>query len=1408
MKASQWHPLGEPASRAEAEALEVVRVVLPDDAVTHAWANLSFVDLDGRTAEVDLLLLCRAGLFVVELKGWHGRVVGDQQNWRHIKPHGGVRHDRNPLYATDNKAKRLRSLLEISAPNAQVRKAVPYVGALVVMHAKDSVVELPGTAQAHVVALDGMGIKGLSRTLMDVLATPPSNQQMIDGPRATQILTVLQHAGFKPTPKNRYVGQYSLEKADPLGEGPSWQDVLAVHPAVPSVKRRVRVFDIPPGASAEVRADIERSARREFVFTQGITHAGIARPTELVTEPVPALIFDYDESEIPLTAYLADVGSNLGLAERLGLIRQLAGVLRYAHQRRLVHRALTPGQVYVDPSAQPPRLVVRDWQTGRRSQFTASGAGVSAGRTGAATQTSFGTADVRALIAPPDWVYLAPESYRGAADLPAIPLDVYGLGALSYLILTGEPPAATLAELQARLEANGALDPQVADPTVADVLADLVRRATCRVEADRLATVEEFITELDDVEDALTAPPPDAAPGERPRAADPLTAGRGEMLGDRFEVQEHRGHGSTGTALLVDDYDRGLTGVILKIARDDAAARRLVDEAAVIAQLDHPRVVRLLEPPLTVDGRTALLLSDAGKETLAGRLSAKGRSTVQELERFGGDLLEAVAHLDERGVFHRDIKPANLGIQPDPGTRQPRLVLFDLSLAREPLDNVTSGTRGYLDPYLSLAKAGSARTRRRYDRAAELYAVAATLFEMATTSLPWWADGELGPSSASDRVVVTPDMFEASLAEPLKQFFAAALAPQVADRFGDVAAMTQAWRRVFAAVDAPDVELDEAARDAAADAARLDTLLADAGLSARALSGLSRIAAHTVGELLRTSPMQVNAIAGMGEQYRKEVQQRIRQWRARLQAAETTTEHAEPLGSDRSVERYLDALIPRATKANAAEVDALRLLLGAPAGTGGTVPAEAAALTTRLGLWPSATDVARPVGVTRARVSQVIDKAATHWQRSPVVAAVRDELLDALRTNEGVASLPELAAAILMRHGSTAEGPDRIRRTAGLIRAVVEADQRSGEPTFVSRRQRGESPVLIAVAPEGSPPAVAETLLADAVRLGETATAILAEHPVVSASVARTRLRAVRLRAADLSDERILRLAAEASGAVALSSLHELYRPGLDPQVAASTALRDAVGTSLTVAGVRRRVVQRFPALAALPDRPALDRVVETAVPGLRWDGTAYARPTTAASSAASTSMTRVATEGPDVVDGYLRASLARSSALTLCVHPREHDRAVATLTTLYGVEAVDVAARMVTAVRALADRDGVDWTLVLRTDAEPSGGDWENLRGLVQEALTEPWRDFLATPRPLLLLNAAPLARYGLTGWLSDLLDQSQPRPAARWVLVPRRGHQVVPTLDGRSVPLGADRWIDLPYDLSSLRPASGASA
>src|SRR5690606_2237917 len=226
--------------------------------------------------------------------------------------------------------------------------------------------------------------------------------------------------------------------------------------------------------------------------------------------------------------------------------------------------------------------------------------------------------------------------------------------------------------------------------------------------------------------------------------------------------------------------------------------------------------------------------------------------------------------------------------------------------------------------------------RRRYDRAAELYAVAITLYEMATQDLPFWTEGNLAPLSMSDRVFLAADRFEASVAPQLVEFFSRALAPEPAERFGDFEAMARAWQAIFTSVDAgADHPEDEAARDERARSATLDTPLDQAGFTARALSALGRLQARTVGELIATPPMHINGIPGLGEQHRKEIQRRVRDWRARLASGASTQQVQD--SQDRSLEAFLTARVPRRTSKNATEVATLRLVLGLPLALPGEV---------------------------------------------------------------------------------------------------------------------------------------------------------------------------------------------------------------------------------------------------------------------------------------------------------------------------------------------------------------------------------------------------------------------------------------------------------------------------------------
>lgn len=1367
-----WKVMGPPATPVEAAALEAFRRVLSDDGRTTAWVNLTFIDTNNRTSEVDVLLLTPVGLFCVELKGWHGAITGSSQRW--YQP--GKTHP-NPFLVTDRKGKRLASLLKSYASSPQMEHSVPWVNALVVLHGQGSTFAVDPSGRAGVIKLDGYDVvsKPPLQRLSEFLATPPSNpKDSIDPQRAQLVRHLCKKADFRPTPKMRMVGDYAVAESDPVAEGVDWQDVVVTHPNLQKIKQRLRLYDVPPKASASERKRIEQLAQREFQLTYGIKHDGIAVPQQfLTTDDGPALLFEYQDAERPLDAFLADEGAALSLDDRVAMVEQLGDILRYAHNRHLFHRALSPQRVWVRPSSQGPRLEVRDWYSAQKDRESAS--------TTRWTVISRGVTDLMGVAGHQDLVWLAPEARQSVSDVPGAPLDVFGFGALAFLILTGKAPAATIAEVQEIQQRAGRFDLRAVTVGLPDALAEVVGDLTAVDESARPATVEDALTFVRMAWDEVRRPDGQASPEE---VEDPLDAQTGDMIGSRFLVAGKRGEGSSGVAVAVldDDADDDRE-LILKIARDDAAGRRLNVEAEVLAGLEHPRVVRLMEP-LELAGRRALLMSDAGKETLATRLAKEGQSTLEQLQRWGTDLLEAMAYLvDVKGVFHRDIKPANLGIAPDPGYRKPHLTLFDFSLAREPLENIGSGTPGYLDPYLGKGR------RSRYDRPAELWAVSVTLFEMATGVLPWWPNGASMPANPTDRPVVEPTSFDPAVAAPLAELFHKALAPDAKDRFGNVEDLLHAWTEVFAGL-----ALDEDARkqdDELASQVTLETPLEQSGLSAQALSALRRLdGVVTVGDVLGVHPVKINGIRGLGETYRKEIQARIGQWRTALRPAALAAGVEVALGVDRLVSNLLEML-------PAGDEPLARALLGL-----GDGPA-----------WPTAAEVAAGSQTTRERITAMVDDAAAAWSKHQPFLTARNELTSIVQNAGRVMAVPEAVAALVTVRGSTLDGDARTSHGTALVRAIFEFDTRDTESMLVLRRRVGVKADLLALSETApaiddgdvSPPADLLTELAG--ELGATADKLVAGG-VITATIAIGALRGVvgELDGSgqwQVSDTRLLRLAAAASQTAAVSGFQELYPKDLPIKTALEHAMRGKPGRSISQMAVRRTLGARFPHLAEpLPAGPdKLDALMRELYPDLVNRKGVYEPKSTALFTTGSVSTTQFAPTPAAEITRKLTDSLDRHSALTLTVAPKRYTAAVRALGAMFEVDVLDIAELVVTATQEQIEKAGGLWSGLLGYDAlDRDSKQWKALESVVQRSVEPVWAERLATLRPLLLTNAGPLVRYGLTSLLATLLDTGTKRPAARWLLVAKAGDARAPLLEGRSVPLGPSGWIDLPRDLAQL--------
>jgi serine/threonine protein kinase len=1369
--------MGEPATPAEAAALDAFRELLPDDGITTAWVNLTFINDQGRTAEVDVLLLTTQGMYLVELKGWHGTIRGNAQRWDR-----GDRNVENPRLITDRKAKWLKSLLQDRTPNQSARRQVPHIHALVVMHGEGSNVQIAAPGDIGVLTLDGYNVSSAPRLLKlsNFLAQPPHEfRQQIDYQRAKQVRALCDAAGFIPTPKVRMVGDFVVADDQPIAQGRDWQDVLVNLPALPNVKRRLRLYDVAPKSSAADRQHIEQLAQREFQLTQGLRHGGIAVPIDFKrTDDGPALVFEHDARELPLDAYIEGEGAELDLDQRLSLVFRLGEILRFAHNVHLRHRALAPRRVWVTTVKDSlPNLTIRDWYFAQRDSSTRNVSRL--------TAVSAGVNNLMGVVDQDDWIWLAPEARHSTEGLPPIPLDVYGFGVLAYLILTGKGPAETFVELEQRLSEAGALDPRAASPGMPDGVAEVVAMATCAVESERLSTIEEVIELLREASDDLRR----GDQVEEPTPVeDPVDAQKDDIVADRFIVTGRRGEGSSGVALAVNDTDSEDPNreLVLKVARTESAGRRLDLEADVLRALDHRRVVRLVAGPLDVGDRRALLLTDAGKETLAARLSKEGRATVGQLEQYGSQLLEAMIYLETQGVFHRDIKPANLGITPDPGTRKPSLVLFDLSLASESVDNTASGTPSYLDPYLGRGR------RQKYDRAAELWAVSTTLFEMATGQLPWWGEGAGRPADPSDPPIIEPTSFEPAVATQLTALFQRALAPDAGARFSSADELAVAWQGVFAALDSE--EDGAGASDELADAATLDTPLERAGLSARALSAVSRLEAATVGQLLGVHPMQINSIRGLGETYRKEIQARIRGWRSRLSGTTGQVNADQPMGTERLVRLLLDQL-------KGAERTVIERLLG----LAGDVT---------VGEWPSTGDTAQSLGITRDRVANVVDQAVNTWTKKvdSAIDGVRDEAAALLARNGRVLAVTSLANALVSQRGSLLDGEDRLRLGAALLRAVYELDARMPESAFELRRGIGKRADVIALRENADPDEsgqefpLADTLTETAIELGRRADELVSAGvvPSVTARVALTDIvnEAGASSLIGLTDRQLLTLAASVSTKAAVSGFDELYPLDLAPQEAVERALRGKPGRSISESAVRRSVAARFPRVELPAASYRLDTLVTAVLPGVVNHNGVYELASEARSSSYTASgLTVFAPVAVAEVAAKLQESLPRHGALTLTTTPKRYVKAAKELPRRYGVEVVDVASLVVDATRVLAAEGGATWEVVLDADSRPKGSeDWSRLENLVQQAVIPRWDERLASVTPLLILNAGSLARYGMGGLLSTLLDVGTPRPAARWLLVAKQGNQAVPLLEGKPVPLGPSGWVELPADLSLL--------
>jgi hypothetical protein len=233
---------------------------------------------------------------------------------------------------------------------------------------------------------------------------------------------------------------------------------------------------------------------------------------------------------------------------------------------------------------------------------------------------------------------------------------------------------------------------------------------------------------------------------------DLLTPGGPELLaGGGFTLVEEIARGGMGIVYRAQQHSPARE-VALKLlppsfAPEGDGAQRLLAEAAMLAELDHPGILPLYASGVQ-DGRPWLAMKLASGGTLGTR-QPQWQGRWRECAELAAGLADAVQHAHERGLIHRDLKPGNILF--DEAGRA-HVADFGLAKWRDRESNFTQshsvlGTPAFMPPEVAEADARAATT------ASDVYGLGAVLYFILTGHAPY----EKGSTMEVLRRIVTSD---------------------------------------------------------------------------------------------------------------------------------------------------------------------------------------------------------------------------------------------------------------------------------------------------------------------------------------------------------------------------------------------------------------------------------------------------------------------------------------------------------------------------------------------------------------------------------------------------------------------------------------------------------------------------
>jgi eukaryotic-like serine/threonine-protein kinase len=200
----------------------------------------------------------------------------------------------------------------------------------------------------------------------------------------------------------------------------------------------------------------------------------------------------------------------------------------------------------------------------------------------------------------------------------------------------------------------------------------------------------------------------------------------GSVIAGRFLLERQAAAGGMGTVYrAVDRLEAKAVAVKCLQSREAFDVERFEREAHILAELNHPSIVRYVAHGVTSGGEHYLAMEWLEGEDLAACLTRRALALSESLTVFRRTA-DALAFAHSRGIVHRDIKPSNIFLT---GGDVSRLKLVDFGIARPDGEarrltytGGILGTPGYIAP--EQIESGAS-----HDARADVFSLACVFYE-------------------------------------------------------------------------------------------------------------------------------------------------------------------------------------------------------------------------------------------------------------------------------------------------------------------------------------------------------------------------------------------------------------------------------------------------------------------------------------------------------------------------------------------------------------------------------------------------------------------------------------------------------------------------------------------------------